>query len=207
MEVNLLWVILMLASGVFYLICAAVVWKPFREEKNELIGALFAFLVYQSISMIFMGIEMYTHNHVYLYISSLAVFIGSAYLLKFPYSFFGRATRRILFYLTVLIAVSLFIWFIQTKEREMLLMDFTIWYDLIINGLVAGGFILAYALKIPDRLLKIKALGGGSGIISCCIVANIGMLTTAILLSAVFQFLAPVLILASLVMTRKKAYK
>ncbi len=196
-------VFLMLASGVFYLICAALLWKPFRQEKNELIGALFAFLVYQAISMFFMGMEMQTMNMVYSNISSLAVFIGSAFMLKFPLSSFSASTRKIGFLLSLIAVLGLFAWFIQTEEREMMLMSFTLWYDIAINGIIVGGSIIALGIN-AERWMRVKAFGGGSGVVACCVLANATMIGGAILTSSVFQFAAPVLILGSLTYARKK---
>ena len=197
-------VFLMMLSGVFYLMCAYFLWKPFRQEKNELMGALFAFLVYQAVSMFFMGIEMHTMNLMYGNIATLAVFIGSVYMLKFPLSYLSERVRRIWFRVFLIAVLSLFVWFIQTPERQMAMMHFTLWYDIIVNGIVVGGFILFIGLRAVGRFLKIKAIGGGTGVISCCVVANAAMLGGAFLTSAVFQFLAPVVILWSLAFARRK---
>ena len=197
-------IFLMIAAGIFYLICAAYVWKPFREEKNELIGALFAFLIYQAVSMFFMGIEMHTMNLVYSNIAGLAVFIGSVYMLKFPLASFSERTRKIAFRGALIAVIALFIWFIQTPEREMQLMHFTLWYDLVVNGIIVGGAIIAQGLALTDRWKRIKALGGGSGVVTCCILANGAMLTGAMITSSVFGFLAPVFIVATLLYARKK---
>lgn len=197
-------VLLMLLSGVFYIICAAFVWRPFRQEKNELIGALFAFLVYQAISMFFMGLDMHFMEPFYGSIASLAVFIGSAYMLKFPLSPLSEKTRRISFLLILIVALGIFAWFQQSLERQHMLMTFTLWYDLFINGVIVGGFILALSLKRVGGVLRIKALGGGTGVVSCCVVANATMLGGALLTSSFFQFLAPVLIVGSLIYARRK---
>lgn len=197
-------IFLMMAAGVFYLLCAAYVWKPMRQEKNELIGALFAFLIYQAISMFFMGLEMHTMNMVYSNIAGLAVFIGSAYMLKFPLSSLSERTRKTVFRVVLMMVVALFIWFIQTKEREMQLMHFTLWYDLVVNGLIVGGFIIFKAIGIANRWQKIKALGGGSGVVTCCVIANGAMITGAMITSSIFGFLAPVIIISTLMYARKK---
>lgn len=194
--------ILMVASGVFYLICAFVLWKPYRRERNELLGALFAFLVYQAISMFFMGLQMETMNMTYGFVAALAVFIGSAYMLKFPFSSFSWATRRILFYLSLAAAIALFVWFMQTPERQMELMHFVLWYDIAVNGLIVGGSIILYGLK-ASGVLRIKTLGGGSGVASCCVAANTAMITGAMFTSSVFAFAAPILILGSIAMSRR----
>ncbi len=197
-------VFLLLASGIFYLMCAAYIWKPLREEKNELINALFAFLIYQAINMFFMGIELHTMNMVYGNIASFAVFIGSVYMLKFPLSSLSEKIRKIIFTTTLIAVVALFIWFIQTEEREMRLMQFTLWYDIIINGLIVGGFMIVQGLGIPNQWQKMKAIGSGSGVVSCCVVANGAMLSGAMLTGSFFGFLAPILITLTLIYTRKK---
>lgn len=191
-------VLLMLVSGIFYLICALVLIKAIRREKNELLNALFAFLLYQAFAMFFMGMEMHTMNMVYGNIASLAVFVGSAYMLKFPLSKLSMQTRRILFLLILVAALAVFAWFMQTPERQMSLMHFVLWYDLVANGIIVGGSIIFFGIKAAERSAKRKALGGGSGVVSCCIAANSAMLGGAMLTSAVFQFLAPVLILLAL---------
>ncbi len=195
---------LMILSGIVYFICALFLWKPFREEKNELIGALFAFLTYQSVSMVFMGIEMHTMNLFYSNVASLAIFIGSVYMLKFPMSKLREGTRKILFPLILAAVITLFIWFMQNEARQMQLMHFTLWYDLVINGIIAGGSILLLGFMTSEKWLRLKAIGGGSGVVSCCIVANTTMLTGAMLTSSVFAFLAPVLILGSLSLAKKQ---
>jgi len=195
---------LMLASGVFYLLCAFLLWKPYRKEKNELIGALFAFLVYQAVNMFFMGLQMQTMNMVYSYVSAFAVFVGSAYMLKFPFSSFSRGTRRTIFYLSMATALSLFVWFMLTPARQMALMNFTLWYDVVINGLIVGGSIFFFGFMTKERWLRAKTLGGGAGVVSCCVVSNAAMLSGALLTSIVFSFTAPVIILGTLAVTRKK---
>jgi peptidoglycan/LPS O-acetylase OafA/YrhL len=190
--------LLMLVTGVFYLICAIAIWKPFRQEKNELITALFAFLVYQSISMFFMGVEMWTMNIMYSNIAALAVFIGSAYMLKFPFSKASEKTRKTAFLIIIVIALSLFGWFMMTEARQHALMHFILWYDIVTNGLIVGGSIILFALGSIERSKRAKALTGGAGVVSCCVVSNAAMLGGAMFTSAIFQFLAPVLILTSI---------
>ncbi|HEY4504842.1 MAG TPA: hypothetical protein VJI73_03660 [Candidatus Paceibacterota bacterium] len=196
-------VFLMFLSGIFYLVCAAFLWGPVRREHNDLISALFAFLIYQAISMIFMGLEMYTMNILYSNIAAISIFVGSAYMLKFPFRSLSERSRRLIF-LTSLIAVfALFAWFMQTEARQMSLMRFILWYDLAVNGIIVGGSMLVLAAKTAERWLRVKALGGGAGVVSCCVAASATMLSGAMLTSSVFQFLAPVFILGSLFVARR----
>ncbi len=196
-------ILLMLVTGVFYLICAIAIWKPFRTEKNELISALFAFLVYQSISMFFMGVEMWTMNIMYSNIAALSVFIGSAYMLKFPFSKASEKTRRIAFLLILVVALSIFGWFMMTEARQYALMKFILWYDIVTNGLIVGGSIILFAIQAAEKAKREKALTGGAGVVSCCVVSNAAMLGGAMFTSAIFQFLAPLLILTSIKRSQK----
>lgn len=194
---------LMLASGVFYIICAMLLWKPFRKEGNELIGALFAFLLYQAVNMFFMGLEMQTMNMMYSNIAAIAVFIGSVYMLKLPISPLSKNTRKGLFLSSLVIVLAIFAWFMMEPERQMSLMHFVLWYDIVVNGIMVGGFMILLALKTREKVLKVKALGGGTGVVSCCIVSNGAMLGGAMITSSIFGFLAPIIILGSLVFSRK----
>lgn len=199
--------LLMMISGVFYLVCAFFLWKPYQREKNELVGALLAFLIYQAIGMFFMGLQIQTMTISYWYIATIAVFVGSVYMLKFPFSSFSRITRRAVFYLSLLVVLAVFVWFMQTPERQKALVNFTLWYDLAINGLIVGGSILLFGFGTKETWLRIKTLGGGSGVVSCCVVANSAMLGGAVLTSSIFQFAAPVIILGSLAIARRNQNK
>lgn len=196
-------VLLMIVSGIFYFLCALALVKPYLEEKNELIGALLAFFSYQTISMIFMGIEMHTMDMLYSNIAALAIFIGSAYMLKFPISSLPEKTRKYTFMGVMAASIALFIWFMGTTDKQEQLMSFVLWYDLIINGLIVGGSIIWFGLKAIERSTKLKALGGGTGVVSCCVAANAAMLGGSLLASAIFQFLAPLFILGAISKARK----
>lgn len=195
---------IMLVSGIFYTLCAMILWKSYKKDKNELVGALLAFLCYQAINMFFMGIEMHTMNIIYSNIAALAVFVGSAYMLKFPFSSFSEKTRRMIFLFSLIIVLGIFAWFMQTIEKQMELMYFTLWYDMVVNGIMVGGFMIMLAFRTSEKFLKLKALGGGTGVVSCCVVANGAMLSGALLTSSVFGFLAPLLILGSLLFSKPK---
>ena len=195
--------LLMLISGVFYVICAIVVYRSYRTEKSELIGALLAFLAYQSVSMFFMGVEMLTHNLLYGNIAGFAVILGSAYMLKFPLSKFSAGVRRSVFFIVLIAAFGVIAWFMQSIELQKQLMSFVLWYDLVVNGIIAGGSIVVYGLKVRENNLKVKALTGGTGVLSCCMVANGFMLTGSMIIGSLVGFLAPLFILGSLKLGKK----
>ena len=104
---------------------------------------------------------------------------------------------------SVIIVLALFAWFITSPEREMELGNFTTWYDVFVNGVVVGLFMVFAGLRASEPWLKIKAIGGGAGVASCCIVSNVAAVSGAIVASSFFQFLAPVIIIVSLILGRK----
>ena len=119
--------LLLMVSGVFYLLCAISIFKTWRREKNELVGALFAFLSYQAVSMFFMGLEMQTMNMLYSNIAALAIFVGSAYMMKFPLSKFSEKTRGVSFLVILVALLGVFAWFMGRPEKQMDLMHFVLW--------------------------------------------------------------------------------
>lgn len=189
---------LMLISGVFYIICAVLIWRKYKSIRSELVGALLAFLIYQSLNMIFMGIEMHTMNTIYSSMAALSVFVGSTYMLKFPLNSLSRSTRNSIFFLSLIVVLGLFAWFMLNEERQMELMKFTLWYDLVVNGIIVGGFMLLLAFKTTEKVLKIRAYGGSGGVISCCVVSSAAMINGSIMTSIFFGFLAPILILSTI---------
>jgi len=195
---------LLLASGVFYILSALFILNPLKQEKSELVWALFAFLIYQAVNMFFMGLEIQTKNIIYSNVAALAVFIGSAYMLKFPFSSFSEGVRKILFLSSLVIVFVLFIWFMQTTKKQEMLMKFTIWYDIFVNGIITGGFMIFLAFRTTERWLKMKAFGGGGGVLSCCMISNIAMLSGTVIVSTIFSFLAPIFIIGTLMFARKK---
>lgn len=196
-------VFLMLGAGTIYLLSALFLFRLTKGERTELMNALLTFLVYQAIAKFAMGFQMYTGVAILGQVAVLAVLIGATYMLKFPFSIFSSAwVRRVLFMVAFGVSVLAFAWFLQTPEKQATIMSFIVWYDLVVNGLVVGGTIILYGLRSSDRFYRTKALSGGSGVMSCCVVANVAMISGAALVSSFFQILAPVLILGSFMITK-----
>jgi|SRR3989344_2797219 len=203
-------IFLMIAAGVFYVFSALFIWKSSKGDRGDLINALVTFLLYQAVAKFSMAAGAYSMfvnapNPLYGNIASLAVIIGAAYMLKFPLSMLSMWTRKVLFGLILIASIVVYAVYMGTPEGQAALGGFVVWYDLVLNGLIVGGTIILFGIRTANRLYKTKALGGGSGVISCCVVANYAMLSGAALTSVIFQFLAPILILWSLISTRKQA--
>jgi hypothetical protein len=125
-------------------------------------------------------------------------------MLKFPFSSYSQGARRSVFIVSLVVVMGIFVWFIQTPDSQEAIMNFALWYDLVVNGIVVGGFMILLAIRTVDRYLRIKALGGGSGVAACCIVANGAMLSGALPVAVMFGSLAPVMILGSLSFARSQ---
>ena len=196
-------VFFMFAAGVFYVFSALFLWKGVRE-KSDLINALITFLSYQAIAKFSMGLGVLTLNPIFGKIAPLAVIIGAAYMLKFPLSVLSASTRKALFAVILAVSVIGYGWLISTPEGQATLGSFVAWYDILLNGVLVGGTIILFGIRSANSLYKTKALGGGSGVVSCCVVGNVAMISGLALTSVVFQFFAPILILGSLLKTKTR---
>lgn len=195
---------IMWGGGVLYAGGAVLFFTSFRREmNNELMEALFAFLVSMAAALLLMGTGEYLGNMFFGYLGSLAIFIGSAFMLKFPLTVFPETTRKILFRLFLIISFISFMWLVLSPSGQKIMPMFVMWFMIVVNGLVAGFFLFFAGLRAKERAIRIKATGGGLGIASCCIVSHFASMSGAILLSAVFQFMAPLLLISSVFIGRQ----
>lgn len=194
-------VFLMFAAGVLYVFSALFLWKGVKE-KSDLINALITFLSYQAIAKFSMGLGALTGAAIYGKIAPLAIIIGAAYMLKFPLSVLSASTRKALFAVILAVSVIGYAWFMSSPEGQVAIGNFALWYDVLLNGVLVGGTIIFFGLRSANSTYKAKAVGGGSGVVSCCVVANVAMVSGALLTSVIFQFLAPIFILGALLKSR-----
>ena len=192
-------IILMWSAGALYTLGAISFLIAFYKEiANELMQALFAFLLSMALALILMGTGEYSQNITFGYLGTLSILIGSVFMLKFPLTVFSASLRKTLFRFLLLSVLAIFIWMVISHTGRQLIPQFIMWYMIIANGLVAGFFIFFAGLRSKEKALKIKAMGGGMGIASCCIVSHIASISGAIILSAIFQFLSPILLMLTL---------
>lgn len=190
---------IMWTAGALYALASIMFLASFQEEiKNELMTALFAFLVSMAMALILMGTAEYSKNILYGYLGSLSILLGSVFMLKFPLTVFPTTQRKTLFQLILLGLLIAFIWMVVSTTGRQLMPQLIMWYMIVANGLIVGFFIFFVGLRSKERALKIKATGGGLGIASCCIISHVASMSGAILLSAIFQFLAPILLVLTL---------
>ena len=195
---------IMWGGGIIYAVGAILFLTYFSKEmQSELMEALFAFLVSMAAALLLMGTGEYLGNMLFGYLGSLAILMGSAFMLKFPLTVFPITNRKILFRIILTIVLVSFIFIVLLPLGGKIMPIFIMWDMIIINGLVAGFFIFFAGLRSKERAIKIKATGSGLGIASCCIVSHLASMSGAILLSAVFQFMAPLLLISSVFIGRQ----
>lgn len=196
-------IVIMWGAGMLYALSAISFLILFRQEiKNELMTALFSFLLSMAFALILMGAGEYLKNMIFGYLGTLAILIGSVFMLKFPLTFFSEVSRRTLFQLLLGGVLLIFVWMVISEMGRQLMPQFIMWYMIIVSGIVVGFFIFFVGLRSKERAIKIKATGGGLGVASCCVVSHVASMSGAILLSAIFQFLAPILLILSLLAGR-----
>lgn len=192
-------IIIMWSAGTLYALAAISFLISFHKEMaNELMQALFAFLLSMALALNLMGTGEYSQNMIFGYLGTLSILVGSVFILKFPLTVFPASSRKTLFRFILLSVLVIFIWMVTSQTGRQLMPQFIMWYMIIANGLVAGFFIFFAGLRSKEKALKIKAMGGGMGIASCCIVSHIASISGAIILSAIFQFLSPILLMLTL---------
>ena len=194
---------IMWGGGALYALGAISYFISFRKEMgSELMGALFAFLSSMALALILMGTGEYLKNMTFGYLGTLSILIGSVFMLKFPLTVFSSSARKTLFRLILGGVLAAFIWMVMFSTGRQLMPQFIMWYMIVANGFVVGFFIFFAGLRSKERALRIKATGGGLGIASCCVVSHLASMAGAVLLSAVFQFMAPILLVFSLLLGR-----
>lgn len=189
---------LMYGAAFFYLLGIVATWKSYRAESNELMGAFMAFLFSMGLALFLMGSAEYLAQPMLGAAGTLAILIGSVIMLRFPLSLVQQPLQSFLFYLSIIVAVVFFVIMMATKAGQVYMMPMIMWFMIAVNGIVVSFFIIYAGLKARERWFKVKAVGGGAGIASCCLASHVAMLIGAPLLSATFQFAAPVIIAASI---------
>ena len=189
---------LMYGAAFFYLIGIIATWKSYRSEPNELMGAFMAFLFSMGLALFLMGSAEYLAQPMLGAAGTLAILIGSVIMLRFPLSLIQQPLQSFLFYLSMVVAIVFFVIMMATKTGQEYMMPMIMWFMIAVNGIVVSFFVIYAGLKAKERWFKVKAVGGGAGIATCCLASHVAMMIGAPLLSATFQFAAPIIIAASI---------
>lgn len=196
-------------SALVYVITIAFFWGSLRREKTELMQAFFAFLVGMAWLHIFVGAGTYWKQMLLSHIGFLGGLTGAAYTLKFPLSAFGESKRRPLFYLALILALLIVAWMLIFPHKGTTMIWVGYLYMITVVGLISGFYIVWQGIKAKENWTKIKSIGGGTGLITCCLVADVLVLytlATGIKLVVVsghfFMWLAPVILIFAIYLGR-----
>lgn len=196
-------VFLLLFSAFFYLVSIFFFLGPLLKEKTELMISLFAFLVGMAFFHIFMGVGFYFDSMLLIHLGAFAALTGSAFTLKFPLTVLDESKRKSIFYIVLAVA-WLIVAYLLIFPHEMNVMLWLVFgYMIIVSGGITGVYIIWQGFKVKETWVKVKCIGGGSGLFLCCFIADIIVLLFGVsLVSEIFMMLAPVILILSLYIGR-----
>lgn len=201
--VFLLWV-----SSFFFLISSIIILKPLFEKKDKLTTAFFVWLLGMGLLHLFLGLGILLDITTLLHLGVFFGLTGSAYLIRIPFSGLIPRYEKTGFYLVLLagwiIVAWMFLWPHVHSIELMLRLLFG--YMILVAGILPGPYLIWMGIKSKIRAVRTKAVGGGIGIISCCLVADLFVLVAYMGVAILPEFLmtiAPIILIASVLYGRK----
>lgn len=191
-------------SAIVYGIALISIWKPLRQEKSELMYAFFAFLVGMAWLHIFVGAGVYWKQMLLSHIGFFGGLTGAAYTLKFPLSVLSESKRKLLFYFALISAWLIIAWMLIFSHKGSTMIWVGYLYMIFTAGTVSGFYIVWRGIKAKEIGAKIKGSGGGIGLITCCLLADVLVLYTLlfgvkllVVSGHFFMWLAPIILIAA----------
>ena len=196
---------LTLSGLIFLVMTLTLLFGPFRRERTDLMTAFLGFLAGMASFHLFGAAAMYWNEPILMYIGTLGAVTGSAFVLKFPLSaIINSNTRTTLFYLTLLAGWALVAWMLLNSYPMDKVMALGAIFLVVVSGAISGFYMLLQGFKINDPSSKIKCIGGGCSVVSCCFLAHIIVLTLGLTIFAkAFIVLAPIALVFSVFISRK----
>lgn len=197
-------------SAIFFTITFLVFWKGYRGqgERDELTTAFTAFLLGMAIFHIILGAAELYKNEALILLAVLVAFIGSTYTLRFPLSTIKEPWRSWIFYsvfagtLLYMIAAVIYSYPIDSVVKTVF------WYMIIASGGVSGLYALKKGFEAKTQSVRIKCIGGGAGIITCCLVADLMVVFAGVtIIGEMLMSAAPVILLGSVIHGRRQEEK
>lgn len=190
-------------SALVYLVSIGLFWSSFRRERSQLMNAFMGFLVGMAWLHLFIGAGLYWGQMFLSHIGFLGGLTGVAYTLKFPLSALSESKRKPLFYLGLTSAWLIVGWMLLFPHKPSTMIWVGYIYMITVAGLISSIYIIWRGIKARNTWVKVKGIGGGIGIMSCCFLADIlvlYVLVTGISMGVVtghfFMWLAPIVLIA-----------
>lgn len=196
-------------SAIVYIIAIILFLPALRKEKSELMVAFFAFLAGMAWLHIFLGAGVYWKQMLLSHLGFLGGLIGVVYTLKFPLTAIAESARRPLFNLAILLALAIVGWMLIFPHQFSTMIWVSFLYMIITAGILAGGYMIWKGWQMEDIGSKIKGVGGGAGLLTCCLVADVFVLytlvvevTLGVVIGEFFMWLAPIILIVALYLGR-----
>lgn len=192
----------MLLSGLAYLLMAVIFFfGPYQKNKDDLMSAFLGFLGGMALFHGLGGIAMLWGSSILMIVAAFGAITGSAFVFKFPLSsIFDEKTKNTLFYSALILGYLIVAWMFLGGLGPMESMRLAAIYMVVFSG-ISAVYIVWRGISLKDPSLKIKCIGGGCSIWSCCFVAHLLVLTVGITtLVKVFIVGAPIVLMISLLL-------
>lgn len=201
-------VFLLWTSAFFFLTASVLILKPLFETKNKLTQAFFVWLLGMGLLHAFMGMGFLWNITILLHIGIFFGFTGSAYLIRVPFSGLIPRYEKIGFYLVLLAGWMIVAW--MTVWPHLHTIKLMLWllfgYMILTAGILPGFYLIWTGMKAKTKAARVKGIGGGLGIISCCLVADLLVLFVfmgVVFWSEFFMALAPVILIVAVLYGRR----
>lgn len=195
--------ILLWVSASFYIVTILILWGAFSKVKNELMTAYHAFLYGMAFFHIFLGLGLYLNNPFFINLGVFAALTGSAFTTKFPLSSFSPNISKAGFYSTLFVAWLITIYMLLFPQQLDIMLKVVLGYMILVAG-GSGLYTMYVGFKASESSVKVKCVGGGLGIVTCCLLADLMVLFQGVtVLGEILMSIAPVIMLSSLLIGRR----
>ncbi|MDD5109812.1 MAG: hypothetical protein PHI63_01175 [Patescibacteria group bacterium] len=195
-------------AALLYILTALLAFGTFLMERSELNRGLLVFLTSMAFALGFIGVAEYTKTPLLMGAMVVAVFAGGSFLLRLPCSLIPQPARRMVYATILAITGVLAAGVILVPTLQPFLPRVTTWYLMIVNGVINGLYLFTIGLRSKLASVRIKAAGGGVGIIFASLAAPVAAAAGATAAtSTAFHFLAPLIIIFTLIAGQYIGYR
>lgn len=201
-------VFLLWMSAFFFLVSSVIILRPLLETKNKLTEAFFVWLLGMGLLHAFLGAGFLWNMTVLLHIGVFFGFTGSAYLLRVPLRALIPRSEKAIFYTVLLVGWLIVAWMsIWPHMHTVALMLVLLFgYMILVAGILPGFYLVWMGIKAKAKAAKVKGIGGGIGIISCCLVADLLVIFVYMgvaFWAEFFMALAPIILITAVLYGRR----
>ncbi len=191
-------------SAVFFTVTFLVFWRRYRGERDALTGAFTAFLLGMAIFHIILGAAELYQKEALILLAVLVAFIGSTYTLRFPLSEMKEPWRSWIFYTVLAGTLAYMAAAVIYSYPAGTVLTVVFWYMIIVSGGISGLYALKKGFEAKTQSVRIKCIGGGAGIMTCCLAADLMVIFAGVtIIGEILMSVAPVILLGSVAYGRR----